>query len=346
MVPDVIMPVPKKKGPANREEEAMEWQVYGRQNINRSKNMRVDRRSGAILAMNNLHIMIGELMEELKKKEAPPVTSAPSAPPEPEMRAADAEGREEEIRNVREGQESMERMLQVQTEIINKTHQETEKIRQQLETEKSQIAGGTYAQILQGRDDRVAKRASVLHSVIVASKDDKETGEEVLEKVRKTVNAKDGWVKVDRVRKAKDRKVIISCGTEEERRRVKERLLGAKKELTVEEIKNHDPLVILRDVLYVNTDEETGKALKNQNKEIFKVSRSFKSIQKCMRVLCNHGFIKAGTRSQPSELVTPPFTRSLMVLAIMLSRRTQTLYFRSLFEGQGIKCFRINALVA
>ncbi|KAL4714192.1 hypothetical protein ACJJTC_008546 [Scirpophaga incertulas] len=187
--------------------------------------MRANLRSEAILPVNNRPVftgrtgrcrMIGELMEELKKKVAPRVTSAQSAPPEPEMRAADTEGREEEIRK-------------------------TEKIRQQLETEKSQIAGGTYAQILQGQDDRVAKRAPVLHSVIVVSKDEKETGEEVLEKVRKT-----------------------------ERRRVKERLQGAKEDLTVEEINNHDPLVILRDVLYVKTDEEIGKALKNQNKEIFK----------------------------------------------------------------------------
>lgn len=47
--------------------------------------------------------------------------------------------------------------------------------------------------------------------------------DEVLEKVRRTINVKEGWVKVDRVRKAKGRKVIMGFGTIEERAKVKEK---------------------------------------------------------------------------------------------------------------------------
>ncbi|KAL4702166.1 hypothetical protein ACJJTC_011506 [Scirpophaga incertulas] len=133
--PDTQIPVPKKKGSANRVAEAKEWLEYGKQNINASRNMKADLRKGAILAVNNLHRMIGELMEELRRKTALPEPSAPTAPPVPETGTVGAEGREEEIKKVREIQERIEGLIKTQTETINKTQQETEKIRQYLENE-------------------------------------------------------------------------------------------------------------------------------------------------------------------------------------------------------------------
>lgn len=58
---------------------------------------------------------------------------------------------------------------------------------------------------------------STLHSVVVTSKDETETGEEVLNKVRETIDAKEGWVQVEKVRKATDRKVIMGFGLKAER---------------------------------------------------------------------------------------------------------------------------------
>ncbi|CAH2090917.1 unnamed protein product [Euphydryas editha] len=46
----------------------------------------------------------------------------------------------------------------------------------------------------------------------------------VLTKVRQAVNAKEKWVKVERVMKARDRKIVMRFGTKEERVKVKERL--------------------------------------------------------------------------------------------------------------------------
>ncbi|KAL4701950.1 hypothetical protein ACJJTC_013590 [Scirpophaga incertulas] len=140
--PDAQIPVPKRKGPANRAAEAREWQEYGKHNINRSRNMKAELRTGAILAVNNLHRIIGELMDELRRKATPPEPSAPTTPPASGMGAVGAEGKEEEIRKVREAQERIERMIQTQTETINKTQQETEKIRQYLETDRSKTAEG------------------------------------------------------------------------------------------------------------------------------------------------------------------------------------------------------------
>lgn len=38
------------------------------------------------------------------------------------------------------------------------------------------------------------QRLAVLHSVIISSKDEKETGDEVMDRVRKTIDEKEGWV--------------------------------------------------------------------------------------------------------------------------------------------------------
>ncbi|KPJ05926.1 hypothetical protein RR48_14368, partial [Papilio machaon] len=108
-----------------------------------------------------------------------------------------------------------------------------------------------------------------LHSIVVTSNNEMDTGEEVLEKVRKTADAKEGWVRVERIRKAKDRKIIMGFRSKEEREKMKERLKTTAKDLSVEEVKNKDPMLLLRDVLNINTDEDIQKALKNQNRGIF-----------------------------------------------------------------------------
>lgn len=98
-----------------------------------------------------------------------------------------------------------------------------------------------------------------LHSVVVTSKDETETA----------VDAKEGWITVQKVRKAKDRKIIVEFKTNEEQSQIKDIVGKMENNLVVEEVKNKDPLVILRDVLLVNTDDDVLKALRNQNKTIF-----------------------------------------------------------------------------
>ncbi|KAL0870230.1 hypothetical protein ABMA27_006370 [Loxostege sticticalis] len=96
------------------------------------------------------------------------------------------------------------------------------------------------------------------------------TGDDVMKQVREAVNAKDGWVTVERVRKVKDKKVILGCRTVEERERVKERLKGASDRLNVEDMRNHDPMVILRDVMVHHTDNDIKTAIRNQNGVVFR----------------------------------------------------------------------------
>lgn len=102
---------------------------------------------------------------------------------------------------------------------------------------------------------------SALHSIIVTSEKETDSGDVVLNKVREAIDAKEGWVNVTKVRKAKDRKIVMSCSTNEDRQKVRDKLEKSGKRLIVEDVKNKDPLLILKDVLLVNSDEDVIKAI-------------------------------------------------------------------------------------
>ncbi|XP_063827121.1 uncharacterized protein LOC135076627 [Ostrinia nubilalis] len=276
---EVQMPAPKKRGPTGRMAEARDWLVYAKFNVNKSRNMKTDLKAGAILAVDNLYRLIKEYAEELTRKTTGAKTPAAAATTPPETKSVGVNTEEIGLNEGRMGNDVDEgrrdmgtkdivELLKVQGETINKTYLELEKLRQGLEAEKT--APISYAEAAATTSGRPGAIRPALHSVIITSKDEKETGDEVLDRVRKSVNAKDGWVTVERVRKVKDRRVVIGCKTEEARRRVKERLKGAEDHLTVEEIKNHDPMVVLKDVLKMNSDEDIMAAFKNQNGEVLK----------------------------------------------------------------------------
>ncbi|CAK1546359.1 unnamed protein product [Leptosia nina] len=106
------------------------------------------------------------------------------------------------------------------------------------------------------------------YAITVAS-EGKETSGEVLEEIRKVIDAKKTGIRVDRIRKIKDQRVVIGCEDREELEKVKNKLKTNNK-LLVEEASNKDPQIILKDVLSVHTDEELVAALKTQNKDLMK----------------------------------------------------------------------------
>lgn len=129
-------------------------------------------------------------------------------------------------------------------------------------------AKASYSDIVSVEAKKKIPDARALHSVVVTSTSELDTGDEVLEKIRKTVEAKDGKIKIERVKKAKDRKIIIGCENAEEREKVKERL-KKNDTLRVEEVKNKSPLLAFKDVMRYNTDEQVVMALRNQNAHVF-----------------------------------------------------------------------------
>ncbi|KAG6439250.1 hypothetical protein O3G_MSEX000616 [Manduca sexta] len=127
----------------------------------------------------------------------------------------------------------------------------------------------TYASVAAGpHSGKPPSATTALHSIVVTSKDDQDTGDKVIERIRKVVNAKEEGIKIDKIRKAKERKVIIGFTDKEELRKVKQKIVKAGHELTVEEMTNKDPLVVMKDVLNFHTDDEVISALKLQNKNI------------------------------------------------------------------------------
>ncbi|CAH2109039.1 unnamed protein product [Euphydryas editha] len=88
-------------------------------------------------------------------------------------------------------------------------------------------------------------------------------------KIRDIVRARECGIKVERIRKAKDQKVVMGFITTEERDKAKKKLAGERTGLAVEVLKNRDPLVVLKGVSKDISDEEVVRALRNQNGELF-----------------------------------------------------------------------------
>ncbi|CAG9791984.1 unnamed protein product [Diatraea saccharalis] len=123
----------------------------------------------------------------------------------------------------------------------------------------------TYAEVLKERKTRVPK---TLHSVIVTSDNPTDTSEQVLNRAKEKINAKKEGMKIDRIRKCKDQRIIIGCETVEQIRKIEDKL-KKDKGLKVERIKNKDPLVILKDVFNDIEDDELISAIREQNENIF-----------------------------------------------------------------------------
>lgn len=220
--------------------------------ISSSKNLKTEIKTGVLEAVERLY----QLVKVATETQGPSTAKQPIQQKTKEI--SEIGTREEKTRQEREWKE----MIGKHTELLKENNEKMENLKEMLSRK-------TYASAAAATPRRQFQGQTALHSVVVTAKDDNETGEEILNKIRKVVNAKEGGVSVERVRKAKDRKVIVGCRTEEERRKIKDRLSKAP-ELNVEEIKNKDPLVILRNVLQHNSDDDILKALRNQNKNLFK----------------------------------------------------------------------------
>lgn len=70
------------------------------------------------------------------------------------------------------------------------------------------------------------------------------------------------------MRKAKDQKVVIGFQTKDELAAMKEKLGSAKANLKIEEKSNKDPIIIIKNLLSYNSDENLIPALKNQNTQL------------------------------------------------------------------------------
>ncbi|GBP23615.1 hypothetical protein EVAR_80232_1 [Eumeta japonica] len=106
------------------------------------------------------------------------------------------------------------------------------------------------------------------HTLIVASKFENHTAEQVITKLRGVVDAREMGMAVNRIRKARGQKVVLSCSFVEDTKKIEERLKIRGADLKVAKPEMRLPTVIIRDVLKVNSDEDIVTSLKTQNRHL------------------------------------------------------------------------------
>lgn len=107
------------------------------------------------------------------------------------------------------------------------------------------------------------------HTLIVSSSDPQHTGDTIIKRIVAAIDAKKSGAKVDKVRKARNQKVVLSCHTKEDLKLVQDKV-KSQKGLKVEVAKTTNPLIIIKDVLAYHTDAEIIEHLLAQNKEVLK----------------------------------------------------------------------------
>lgn len=75
-------------------------------------------------------------------------------------------------------------------------------------------------------------------------------------------------MKIDRARKVKEQRVVICCNEKEEVNKMTQRFRDVAWTLNVKTLENQDHLIVLKDVLTINKDEEILKAVSRQNKQL------------------------------------------------------------------------------
>ncbi|XP_063833265.1 uncharacterized protein LOC135082400 [Ostrinia nubilalis] len=260
-------PSAKLKGRAH---EGRVWLQRAKTHVSESRNLRTDLKEGMILAVDKLYMLLKEAEAELEDIKC---KSKQTNGKDREEKREGGEKKDAEVVVVCEESANhleLVRMMKEQGERIERTNMEMTKLRESVELYRMDTQQATYASVTADHSRRITNDRSSLHSIVVSSKDETENSDDVLKQVRSAVNAKDGWVTVERVKKVKDKKVIIGCRTVEERQKVKERLKTIENRLSVEDMKNQDPMLVLKDVLSYNSNDDIVTALRNQNGEVFR----------------------------------------------------------------------------
>ncbi|XP_045489901.1 uncharacterized protein LOC123690537 [Pieris rapae] len=171
-------------------------------------------------------------------------------------------------------QENISEQNRREKRLEEKIEEQTTVVRQVLEERRS------YAKVVTSGKERSERPTNAkhgvnmenkrveLHSMIIASRNEKETGDQVINRIREAANVKKGGIRVDMIRKIKNGKVIIGCRDLEEKERLKQNLESENEHLEVKEVENKDPLIILKNLLNYNTEEDIKQAIRTQNRKI------------------------------------------------------------------------------
>ncbi|XP_046977644.1 uncharacterized protein LOC124543464 [Vanessa cardui] len=246
----------------DRVTQARIWLRKAKTHLSESRNLKTDLKAGITMALDE--------MFKLMKEEANDKTKGQPKKDGTFIKEKSDKGT---MTEEKDANNDIISMLQWQKQKIEETFVEIGKVATAVTTLQNAASTQTmtYAEVASApATTNLRNRKPAIHSILIAPKNETDTGDQVLERVRKAVNAKDGWITIEKVRKVKDRKVIVGCKTIEDRSKLKERLRCVEEHIHIEEVKNQDPMVILKDVLAIHSEEDILTALRNQNKTIFK----------------------------------------------------------------------------
>lgn len=248
--PKTTTPATKYK---SRTAEAKACLIKAKLQMEKSRNLKSDIKSEVLEAVERLYALVKEAEATATQKTVPVTPSVLGMDPILS-----------EIRDVRAKITELKSEVQENAKLIKES---TTTITTAVSSAKTTV---TYAEKVgqYQRSQTAALMETPSHSIIVASEIEADTSDDVIKKIRAAVEAKSSGIRVDKVRKAKDGKVIVSCKEKEEITRVMDRLKKSNTRLHTEETKNKDPLVIIRDVLTYNTDEDIIASLRSQNAHI------------------------------------------------------------------------------
>lgn len=262
--PQAVAKLPPKQGekktisaktnePANvnRVAEAKACVVRAKLAINNSRNLKTDIKNDVLDAIDRLFSLVKESEANDLKLKGTKLTTAKE--------------QEKDKSNCERLDKQLLEKMEEHNRLLLENKEEITRIGMLVQSSQKQV---TYASAVKTR--HYPLEGAAMHSVVVTSKVESETGDQVLEKIRKAVNAREEGVRIDRLRKARDRKVILGCQTQKEITRVKEKLKESEGDLCVEDVQNKNPQIILKHVMNYLTDDEIVGALQTQNKNLFK----------------------------------------------------------------------------
>ncbi|CAG9790247.1 unnamed protein product [Diatraea saccharalis] len=166
----------------------------------------------------------------------------------------------EEIKEAKK--EITDRMSENKTDIVS--HMETATQRN-TSTQQGTSLVKTYAEATKIKNQHGQR---TLHSVLVTSKNKIDTAEEVIGRAKEILEPEKNRIQIERIRKVKDQRVIISCLNEKETEQIREKI-SSSKYLEAERVRNKNPLVIIKEVKFKMTDDEIKNAIKTQNPDIY-----------------------------------------------------------------------------
>ncbi|CAG9786485.1 unnamed protein product [Diatraea saccharalis] len=151
--------------------------------------------------------------------------------------------KDEMMREIREIKEASRKGHEV---LIDIKKDKEENISGKHEGKQGERIDRTYAEAMKGKIQR--QNRTTYHSLIINSVEEDKTGEQVFEEIKRSIDEKEDWCEVIKVKKTKNQKVIISCAKNEEAKKLKSILEEKNKKLNIEHARNRNPLIIVKNI--------------------------------------------------------------------------------------------------